>query len=98
MPLVTAALIERLVAAYDAEEGRTIVVPTFGGRQGNPVLWDRRYFAAMRAVSGDVGARHLLGEHAEAVHEVAMDDDAALRDFDTPDALAAAPGLFGKQP
>jgi molybdenum cofactor cytidylyltransferase len=95
MPLVSSALIERLIAAHDAEEGRAIVVPTVGGRRGNPVLWDRRFFPAMRAVTGDVGARHLLGEHAEAVHEVAMETDAALRDFDTPEALAAAPEIFG---
>ncbi len=95
MPLVSPGLIERLIAAYDAEEGRAIVVPTVGGRHGNPVLWDRRFFPAMRAVAGDVGARHLLGEHAEAVHEVAMEDDAALRDFDTPDSLASAPDVFG---
>jgi molybdenum cofactor cytidylyltransferase len=95
MPLVSTALLAQLIAAYDPEEGRAIVVPTVGGRQGNPVLWDRRFFPAMRAVAGDVGARHLVGEHAEAVHEVAMEDDAALQDFDTPESLAAAPGLFG---
>lgn len=95
MPLISPALIERLVAAYDAEEGRAIIVPTVGGRQGNPILWDRRFFPAMRAVTGDVGARHLLGEHAEAVHEVAMENDAALRDFDTPDQLGTAPEVFG---
>ncbi|WP_291296070.1 molybdopterin-binding/glycosyltransferase family 2 protein [Elioraea sp.] len=95
MPLVSAALLGRLIAAYDPEEGRAIVVPTVAGRQGNPVLWDRRFFAAMRAVTGDVGARHLVGENTEAVHEVAMEDDAALTDFDTPESLAAAPDLFG---
>jgi molybdenum cofactor cytidylyltransferase len=96
MPLVSPALLGRLIAAHDAEEGRAIVVPTVGDRQGNPVLWDRRFFPAMRAVTGDVGARHLLGEHAESVHEVPMEDDAALRDFDTPESLHAAPDLFGR--
>jgi molybdenum cofactor cytidylyltransferase len=95
MPLVSPDLIGRLIAAYDPEEGRAIVVPTVGGRHGNPVLWDRRFFAEMRAVTGDVGARHLIGEHAEAVHEVPMLDDAALQDFDTPEQLASAPELFG---
>jgi molybdenum cofactor cytidylyltransferase len=95
MPLVSPALIARLVSAYDPEEGRAIVVPTVGGRHGNPILWDRRFFLAMRSVTGDVGARHLIGEHAEAVHEVAMENDAALRDFDTPDSLTAAPDVFG---
>lgn len=94
MPLVTPALIERLISAYDAEEGRLIVVPVAGGRHGNPVLWDKTFFPAMRAITGDVGARHLLGENAESVHEVLLEDEAALADFDTPDALASAPDLF----
>ncbi len=98
MPLVSPGLIDRLISAYDAEEGRAIIVPTVAGRQGNPVLWDRRFFSAMRAVTGDVGARHLLGEHADSVHEVEMENAAALRDFDTPDALASAPDVFGRQP
>jgi len=96
MPLVTERLIARLVAAYDPEEGRAIVVPVAGGRHGNPVLWDRRFFPEMRAITGDVGARHLLGAHAEAVHEIEVGDTAALTDFDTPEQLDAAPELFGQ--
>jgi molybdenum cofactor cytidylyltransferase len=91
MPLVTAPMLDRLLAAFDPEEGREIVMPTFRGKQGNPMLWGRRFFPAMRQVTGDVGARHLAGEHAEAVHEVEMADDAVMRDFDTTEALAADP-------
>ena len=43
----------------------------------------------MGSVAGDVGARHLIGQHAAAVVEVEADDDAALIDIDTPEALAA---------
>jgi molybdenum cofactor cytidylyltransferase len=43
-------------------------------------------------LAGDVGARHLIGEHAELVAEVEMDDDAVLVDIDTPDALAELRG------
>ncbi len=41
----------------------------------------------MKELAGDVGARHLIGEHPEALHEVAMDDEAVLVDVDTPEAL-----------
>ena len=89
MPLVTAAAIDRLIAAFNPLEGRAICVPTWNGKRGNPVLWDRRFFAAMADLAGDVGAKHLIGEHAELVAEVAMSDDAVLTDIDTPEALAA---------
>ena len=89
MPLVDATALDRLIAAYDPDEGRAIVVPTHRGRRGNPVLWDRRFVAAIAALDGDAGARQILAQNLELVAEVAMDDDAVLRDFDTKDALAA---------
>jgi molybdenum cofactor cytidylyltransferase len=91
MPLVTGRMLDRLIAAYDPDEGRSIVVPVHQGRSGNPVLWDRRYFAEILALSGDKGARGLLARHAEQVAEVALEDDAVLRDFDTVDSLAQLP-------
>ena len=91
MPLVTGRMIDRLLDAYDPDEGRTIVAPTFQGKIGNPVLWDRRFFPEMRALSGDVGARRLLERHAEMIAEVELGSDAVLRDFDTVESLAALP-------
>ena len=85
---VIASGLDTLIAAFDPVEGRSICVPTFNGKRGNPVLWGRRYFSEMASVAGDVGARHLIGEHAEAVCEVAMADDGVLVDLDTPAALA----------
>jgi molybdenum cofactor cytidylyltransferase len=89
MPRVTAAAIDRLIAAFDPVEGRTICVPTWKGKRGNPVLWGRQFFAGMMGAAGDTGAKHLIGEHAEAVAEVAMADDGVLVDVDTPEVLAA---------
>jgi molybdenum cofactor cytidylyltransferase len=88
MPRLTSDHLRRLVAAFDPGSGRAIVVPTHGGKRGNPVLWSSAYFPAMRELEGDVGARHLLGEHAAEVVEVELDDDAPLLDVDTPEALA----------
>ncbi len=46
----------------------------------------------MCAIKGDVGARHLLGEYAEQVFEVPVEDDGVLLDVDSPDALRALTG------
>jgi molybdenum cofactor cytidylyltransferase len=90
MPLVTAGSIDRLIEAYDADEGRLIITPTHQGQVGNPILWDRRYFPAMMALQGDSGARSLLRQHRDAVAEVEL-DDTILRDFDTAESLADLP-------
>src|SRR5215471_17046120 len=89
MPLISGRHLDRLIAAFSPLEGRAIIVPTRRGKRGNPVLWSRRFFAEMTELAGDVGAKHLIGEHTEVVAEVEMDDDAILVDIDTPDALEA---------
>jgi molybdenum cofactor cytidylyltransferase len=89
MPRVTAGLIDRLVAAFDPGAGRRIVVPTWRGKRGNPVLWSRAFFADMQSLAGDVGARHLIGLYPDALVEVEAESDAALVDIDTPEAMAA---------
>ncbi len=95
MPLVASTAIERIIAAYDPDEGRNIVVPTHDGNFGNPVLWDRRHVPDMMQLAGDQGARLLLKRHAEEIAEVPMDDDAVLRDFDTPESLTHLAGNLG---
>ncbi len=89
MPRLSADVLDRLIAAFNPLEGRAICVPTWQGKRGNPLLFAQRYFAEIQAISGDVGARYLIGEYPEAVAEVPMADDAVLQDIDTPDALAA---------
>jgi molybdenum cofactor cytidylyltransferase len=89
MPLISGRHIDRLIAAFNPLEGRAIIVPTRRGKRGNPVLWSSRFLAEMTELAGDVGAKHLIGEHAELVAEVEMEDDAVLVDIDTPEALDA---------
>lgn len=88
MPGVTAGDIDRMLAAFDPAEGRGIVVPVHEGKRGNPVLWGAAYFPEMVRLSGDMGAKHLLAEFAEAVCEVEL-GEAVLTDIDTPEQLKA---------
>ncbi|HME29259.1 MAG TPA: molybdopterin-binding/glycosyltransferase family 2 protein [Pseudolabrys sp.] len=89
MPQVDAALINRLIAAFDPEHGALVVVPSIEGRRGNPVVWSRRFFHDLTAIQGDIGARHLIGGYAEAVVEVPVSGEAALTDVDTPESFSA---------
>ncbi|MDR6954998.1 molybdenum cofactor cytidylyltransferase [Ancylobacter sp. 3268] len=89
MPKVHAGLIDRLIAALDAAPGAIAAAPSSEGRRGNPVVWARRMFPALAALTGDVGARHLLAENAEAVVDVEVSDDAAFVDVDTMEELQA---------
>lgn len=92
MPQVTAAHLNRLIAAFNPLEGRALVVPTFEGQRGNPVLWSAEFLPAMQALSGDQGAKPLFAEHADRLAEVEMSDAAVLLDIDTPAKLAEVTG------
>jgi molybdenum cofactor cytidylyltransferase len=87
MPCVDARLMRQLIAAFAPDRGALVVVPTFEGRRGNPVLWSRRFFPDLMAIEGDVGARHLIGRYGEAVVEIPVGDKGTLIDVDTPETL-----------
>ena len=80
-------LIDRLIEAFAPDRGHLIAVPVSDGRRGNPVLWSRRFFRELMTLDGDIGARHLIAKHAEAVAEVPVEGDSAFLDIDTPQAL-----------
>jgi molybdenum cofactor cytidylyltransferase len=88
MPWVAGADIDRLIAAFSPGDGRAICAAAHRGQRGNPVLWGRQYFAAMRGLGGDAGARELLARFADAVCEVEIDNEGVLRDVDVPATLA----------
>ena len=92
MPLVSAALLDRLIDAFDPLARQGCVVPTCQGVRGNPVLWGRRFFADIMALEGDAGARSLLRRHQADILELETGDEAVLRDFDTLDAIGRFEG------
>ncbi|HSV28173.1 MAG TPA: 4-diphosphocytidyl-2C-methyl-D-erythritol kinase [Candidatus Omnitrophota bacterium] len=68
---VTAAHLGELVKAFDADEGRAVVVTVHRGGRGGPMLVGCDYFAALcEAAHPD----DLLADHAEVVFEVVADD------------------------
>jgi molybdenum cofactor cytidylyltransferase len=88
MPLVPPAVLREIIAAWDPDEGREIVIPIHDGQRGNPVLWGRRFFPELLNLQGDAGARQILHHHMEFVFELPVASDSVLRDFDTAEALA----------
>ncbi|MEM9692764.1 MAG: nucleotidyltransferase family protein [Myxococcota bacterium] len=98
MPLVRTAHVDALILLFRSEGEPSIVVPTFRGRRGNPILWGERHFTEMKKLSGDTGARHLLENHAASVAFCEVDDAGVLLDVDTPEALAAVRGRGATAP
>ena len=89
MPDIAPAMLDTLIGNYDPAAGRIIVAAASNGRRGHPVLWDRRFADDLASLGGDTGGRDMLHEHAGQIVTVEMDDDAVLRDLDTPAAFEA---------
>ncbi len=86
MPLIAPALIDALIAAFEARPNATAVVPTYAGRRGDPVLLSRTLFAAVAKLDGDRGAGQILAK-IEGVVECPVMDESIFADIDTVDDL-----------
>jgi xanthine dehydrogenase accessory factor len=83
-PFVTPRTFDALIEGYSGG----ILVPTFNGARGNPVIVDRSLFAEMMTIKGDTGCRSIFGDHP--VHLLPVDDPGVVQDIDTPEALRSA--------
>ena len=87
MPFVKADLIDALVAEWRERGEPAALVPTLGGRRGNPVVLSRDLQAVIEDLSGDVGAGSLLRERSDVL-EWPTTDPAVAQDIDTREELA----------
>jgi len=93
-PKTDAALINRLNSAF-WQSPKSICVPVYGGRQGNPVVFGSKYFDALMDTRGDQGGREIIRSNPDDVHEVETANPHIFTDIDTPEDLA---GLNAEKP
>ena len=86
-PFVRPETYEWLIDQYRQSDAE-IVIPTYRGFRGNPVLLDRSVFPEVMALSGDVGCRAIFGDHSSGIAKVAVDDIGIVLDIDTKDDFA----------
>ena len=68
-PRVGPAVVRALCDAY-RHTRQPLVVPSYAGARGNPVLVDRSLFGELLAVTGDEGARGVIARDPARVHRV----------------------------
>lgn len=63
----------------------SLVVPHYCYQPGHPVGFDRRYYAALRALRGEAGARSIVqaARRQGAVSDLMLEDEGIVRDIDT---------------
>jgi molybdenum cofactor cytidylyltransferase len=88
MPAIDPATPARLAMALGS--AHDIVAPTYLGRRGHPVLFGATWLPALRALSGDEGARALLERAGARLTPIAVPDPGIHLDVDRREDLARA--------
>ncbi len=83
MPHVSTAIINQLIDAFKTNPDKSIVLPVFDKRRGNPVLFGKVFFDTLLTLEGDTGAKYLLKQYPDEILEVTVESDSILRDYDT---------------
>ena len=84
MPQVTPGVIDRL-RLEASSSGCSLAAVSVRGRRSHPVVIGREHFEALRALSGDRGARNLFRDHPEDLCLVEAGERYQPLDIDTPE-------------
>jgi len=85
-PLVSAPLVSDLIGHFYAD-GKSIVLPTYEGRRGHPVVFSNALYGELLAAPVDKGARAVVWAHAADVLEVPTDEEGVVLNLNDPDML-----------
>ena len=80
-PFTPPQTFDQIIQAY-RDSRASIVIPTWQGTRGNPVLLDHSVFPEALALEGDVGCRAIFGKHLEEIVNVEVEDRGVLLDID----------------
>lgn len=88
-PFLTARVIDTILEKF-FETRAPIVVPTYDGKTGSPVLFARELFNELCALQGEQGGRDLLQKYRDVLVRVEIKDTRAALDLNTPEQYAQA--------
>jgi molybdenum cofactor cytidylyltransferase len=75
------------IAEYAVRYPELLVIPTFNGRRGHPIVLPWRVAVVVRSLPVGLGLNALVAQHSHLVAELAASHPEIVRDLDTPDDL-----------
>ncbi len=85
-PLVSARLVGDLVGQFYSNR-KFIVLPTYNGRRGHPMIFSSALYGELLAAPADKGARAVVWAHSADVFEVPTDEEGVVLNINDPDML-----------
>jgi len=80
MPMIGHNIYNQLIKSRD---NREIIVPTYKGQQGNPILFDNSMKEKILNISGDVGAKKILELNKDKILNLKINDEGIIKGFNT---------------
>jgi molybdenum cofactor cytidylyltransferase len=80
-PAVGAETVRRIVAAF-CQCGAPVVIPTYQGRRGHPVLIGRQLFDELLRLASEAGADSVVRRYRPAAQFVEVEDEGVVIDVD----------------
>jgi molybdenum cofactor cytidylyltransferase len=81
-PYLKARTINALISAF-SQRKEGIILPSFQGRAGHPVIFHQKYKKELLSLKGDVGGRSIIERHPEDVRRVPVKSAGVVKDIDT---------------
>ena len=82
MPMVNSDIYNQLIQSKNNKE---IVVPTYRGQQGNPILFSKSIIEQIMTIQGDVGAKKILELNKNKILNVEVGNLSIRKDFNIKD-------------
>lgn len=82
MPLVKSSTIASLCDTFTSSGSAGMVVPTYGGKKGHPVIFAQKFRDELKALRGDVGAKGILIKYQVDLVLKEVNDPGIQRDID----------------
>ena len=80
MPMVRPDIYNQLIKSKD---NKKIIVPTYKGQQGNPVLFDKSMKEKILGITGDAGAKKILELNKDKLLNLEINDQSIVKGFNT---------------
>jgi len=85
-PLISAALIGELIERFYSSE-KAIVLPTFKGQRGHPVIFSSKLYAELLDAPVDKGARAVVWAHEHDLVEVSTGEEGVVLNLNDPETM-----------
>jgi molybdenum cofactor cytidylyltransferase len=90
-PAVCAETVRKIVATF-RQCSAPVVIPTYRGRRGHPVLIGRQVFDELLRLASDAGADSVVRRYRSATQFVEVEDEGVIIDVDDPESYRRLTG------